>query len=66
MWAARGMPVMPLYTPNEMGICDCRDGAKCKSPGKHPRTYTGLKEATTDAKTILKWFRQTHMQTSAA
>ncbi len=58
MWAARGMPVMPLYTPNEKGICDCRDGAKCKSPGKHPRTYTGLKEATTDSKTILKWFRQ--------
>jgi putative DNA primase/helicase len=59
MWAARGVPVMPLYTPNEKGICDCRDGAKCKSPGKHPRTYTGLKEATTDSKTILKWFRQT-------
>jgi hypothetical protein len=59
MWAARGVPVMPLYTPNEKGICDCRDGAKCKSPGKHPRTYTGLKEATTDVKSILKWFRQT-------
>jgi putative DNA primase/helicase len=58
MWAARGVPVMPLYTPNEKGICDCRDGAKCKSPGKHPRTYTGLKEATTDAQKILKWFRQ--------
>ncbi len=58
MWAARGMPVMPLYTPAESGVCDCRDGAKCKSPGKHPRTYTGLKEATTDSKTILKWFRQ--------
>jgi putative DNA primase/helicase len=59
MWAARGVPIMPLYTPDERGICDCRDGAKCKSPGKHPRTYTGLKEATTDSKTILKWFRQT-------
>lgn len=59
MWAARGVPVMPLYTPNEKGICDCRDGAKCKSPGKHPRTYTGLKEASTDTKQILKWFRQT-------
>lgn len=59
MWAARGVPVMPLYTPNEKGICDCRDGAKCKSPGKHPRTYTGLKEASTETKQILKWFRQT-------
>ncbi|MGI8656847.1 MAG: bifunctional DNA primase/polymerase [Pyrinomonadaceae bacterium] len=59
MWAARGVPVMPLYTPAANGVCDCRDGAKCKSPGKHPRTYTGLKEATTDSKTILKWFRQT-------
>jgi putative DNA primase/helicase len=59
MWAARGVPVMPLYTPNEKGICDCRDGAKCKSPGKHPRTFTGLKEASTDTKQILKWFRQT-------
>jgi len=59
MWAARGVPVVPLYTPDEKGICDCRDGAKCKSPGKHPRTYTGLKEATTNSKNILKWFRQT-------
>jgi hypothetical protein len=57
-WAASGVPVIPLHTPDAEGSCSCKEGAKCKSPGKHPRTYTGLKEATTDITQILKWFRQ--------
>jgi hypothetical protein len=58
MWAARGVPVIPLHTPDADVICSCREGAKCKSPGKHPRTFNGLKEATLDIQQILKWFRQ--------
>lgn len=58
MWASAGIPVIPLHTPDAKGICSCKEGEKCKSPGKHPRTYTGLKEATTDIQQILKWFRQ--------
>jgi hypothetical protein len=58
LWATRGVPVFPAYTPDEKGVCDCRAGAECKSPGKHPRTFTGLKEASQDTRQILKWFRQ--------
>jgi len=29
------MPIFPLYTIFE-GVCTCKDGAKCETPGKHP------------------------------
>jgi putative DNA primase/helicase len=37
--------------------CTCPRGGKCdKSPGKHPITEHGFKDATTDEATIRKWF----------
>jgi len=54
-YAKAGLPVLPLHGILEDGSCTC-DDANCKSPGKHPRTKTGLKEATTDARTIRKWW----------
>jgi len=55
-YAKRGWPVLPLH-----GICDgnCTcSKAKCASPGKHPRTPKGFKDATTDAEQVRKWWRQ--------
>lgn len=53
--AAAGWGVIPLHTP--VGdACDCRRPA-CASPGKHPRTQSGLSDATVDARQIEKWWR---------
>jgi putative DNA primase/helicase len=54
-WAARGVPVFPLYSVFD-GICFCPEGSECKSAGKHPLTRRGLKEATTDATQIRRWW----------
>jgi hypothetical protein len=49
-----GWRVFPCHSIND-GICTCRKGAKCKSPGKHPRTPNGVNDATTDLNTIRQW-----------
>jgi len=53
-YAARGWPVLPLHTPHD-GHCDCGK-PDCQSPGKHPRTKNGLKDATTNIATIRQWW----------
>lgn len=45
--------VFPLHSIIN-GRCTCNKD--CTSPGKHPRTYNGLKSATTDANIIKEWF----------
>ncbi len=57
MYAAQGIPVLPIHTPVDGG-CSCRDGAACDSPGKHPRTPHGKDDATTDAGVIRRWWTQ--------
>jgi hypothetical protein len=52
-----GVGVIPLWWP-ENGVCMCPKGENCSSPGKHPMTYNGLKDATTDAVTIKQWWAQ--------
>ena len=58
-WAQRGWPVIPLYEVINPGsaapICSCDKGADCDSPGKHPRTANGVKDATTDPTRIQGW-----------
>jgi hypothetical protein len=54
-YARTGWSVFPLHTPID-GVCDCAKGVDCQSPGKHPRTRTGNKEATTDEAKIRKWW----------
>jgi hypothetical protein len=53
-FAKRGYMVLPLH-----GIynnrCTCGD-VQCCSPGKHPRTRHGAKDATTDLEIISEWF----------
>lgn len=53
-YARRGMAVLPLHSIKD-GHCTCGD-PNCSSPGKHPRTKTGLKEATTDQGKIRDWW----------
>ena len=45
--------VLPVHSVVN-GECTC--GKHCSAPGKHPRTWDGLKSATTDLSIINKWF----------
>ena len=49
-------PVIPLYPINKKGFCTCVIGKDCGSPGKHPKTMNGLKDASTDVEQIKKWW----------
>ena len=40
------------------GACSCPAGPACESPGKHPRTKNGVKDATTDHDTITAWMNR--------
>lgn len=52
--AGRGGRVLPLYGVYD-GACVCGDPG-CKSPGKHPLTDQGLKQATADTTQIEGWW----------
>lgn len=54
-YAADGWHVLPLHSFDAVELCSCRD-ANCGSPAKHPRTKTGLTEATTDPVVIGAWW----------
>lgn len=55
-YAALGWPVLPLHSWTGTR-CTCgRDD--CSSPAKHPRTKSGLHDATTDTNKISDWWRQ--------
>jgi hypothetical protein len=53
-YARDELPVVPLHTPDAVGSCSC--GRDCGSPGKHPRTLHGLKDATTDTTRVGRWW----------
>ena len=52
-FAAHDLPVFPTHTVID-GRCSCGK-QDCSSPGKHPRTPNGHKQATTDEGTLLHW-----------
>ena len=54
-YAARRWHVLPLHTPTPDGGCSC-GAPDCASPGKHPRTPHGLRDATTDPTVIREWW----------
>ncbi len=56
IYIQRGWSVFPLHNI-EKGQCSCRK-SDCSSPGKHPRTQNGLKDATTDSEQIKQWWEQ--------
>ncbi len=55
-YAQRGWPVLSLHTV-VADKCACGN-ATCDSPGKHPRTAHGVKDATTNEVTIQQWWTQ--------
>ena len=55
-YASKGWSVIPLHTPVFHG-CSC-EKPNCTSPGKHPRTRNGLKEATKNTQQIQRWWEQ--------
>lgn len=54
-YAASGFLVVPVYAVRD-GICTCRAGASCPSPGKHPRCHHGINRGTKDPKKIRAWW----------
>jgi hypothetical protein len=64
-YAGRGWAVIPLHHPTRFGPkrgpdrakCSCGNDA-CESQAKHPRTASGLKDATTDPSAIEGWWRR--------
>ncbi len=71
-YAARGLPVLPLHTPQLRPVtadhdqavvavaCSCGDQA-CDRPGKHPRIQLvrhGVKQATCDREQVDGWWRR--------
>jgi putative DNA primase/helicase len=54
-YSRRGWLVLPLHSGSN-GRCSC-GRANCQSPGKHPRTPNGLKDATTDPERITAWWK---------
>jgi hypothetical protein len=53
-YAQLGWPVLPCYSIIN-GHCGCGISA-CKSPGKHPRTMNGLRDASIDPQVIKQWW----------
>lgn len=57
-YAARGWAVFPVHSIRRQGtICTCGNRA-CGSPGKHPRTPNGLKDASLDPAVIRGWWQR--------
>jgi len=54
-FAAADIPVFPVWWPDN-GACACAS-PQCGSPGKHPLTDRGCRDATTDAAQMERWKR---------
>lgn len=51
-----GWAVFPVHSVRQ-GICSCGSAA-CTSPGKHPRTRAGVKDATAAPEAVRAWWRR--------
>lgn len=56
-YAELGIPVLPVHSVDSDGKCTCGD-RDCTSPGKHPATAHGLKDATTDLDQVKRWWKK--------
>ena len=54
-YAHRGWHVFPCHFMMD-GACSCRK--ECHSPGKHPMTANGFKDATNDIKQVREWWER--------
>lgn len=57
MYASNDLPVFPCHSPKKKGLCDCPKGEDCDSPGKHPRTLAGFKDASTEELAVRRWWK---------
>jgi len=57
VYAAIGLPVLPLFEPAPSGGCACGDGT-CERPGKHPRVRGGVHAATIDPQVVRRWWER--------
>jgi Bifunctional DNA primase/polymerase, N-terminal len=62
-YAARGIPVYPVHWPcpgqgRASLACSCPRGLACDRPAKHPLVRHGVKEATTDADRLRRWWQR--------
>lgn len=55
-YAHRGWVVVPLHGIDD-GVCTCREGAACSSPGKHPLWDKWERLASADPGTVEGWWR---------
>ena len=56
-YANDGLAVFPVYEIKD-GSCSCHKKDSCKSPGKHPRTRNGVKDASTSHGQITQWWKK--------
>ena len=57
IWFTRnGWPIFPAHGVIKGAGCTCRQGSECSSPGKHPATRRGWKDASLDAGQVSEWF----------
>ena len=56
-YATLDWKVLPLHHTTGLRQCSCGK-ADCSSPGKHPKTVHGVKEATTDPAIIKSWWKR--------
>jgi putative DNA primase/helicase len=54
-YAAKGWPVFPCHFVTTKKTCSCGND-QCTNIGKHPTTFRGLNDATTDVAQIRKWW----------
>ena len=54
-YAGAGLRVLPLHSVDHLGECTC-GSASCNSPGKHPRTAHGVREASADPEQVRQWW----------
>jgi hypothetical protein len=57
IYAGEGFSIIPLHFLNHAGACTCGK-TDCPSPGKHPLTRHGLRDASNDPDQIEKWWDQ--------
>lgn len=56
-YASRGWYVLPCHGV-QRGMCMCVKNKTCRSPGKHPKTRNGVKDASIDRSVIEEWWEK--------
>jgi P4 family phage/plasmid primase-like protien len=54
--ASNGLLIVPMHAARN-GQCTCHNGGACPSPGKHPLTPHGLRDASSDSAVVKRWWR---------